>query len=1258
MSVNRLDTIFGIRAEVDERSITSSRAQLERLLQRLEKRAVIRIRFVADNQIRASLQRIEEATTRTHRGVTRLNAEMLKVGGAAEGFNRASRAVERFGLTATRAQVQASQGMSSLTARTDAQAKSMGRLGDVYSRTFSRLEFLLTALIAGFATDVIVSSAKDFAALDAQLRGTEIAATRAGLSYDDLIGKLTTANRETGNFALRQKEAADALNKLLIGGLQPTAKEIERQKQIALGAATLFGEDPSKLFERFSAAGLRQSTRILDDLGIVLRVKQAQEAYAESLGKTAKELTALEKNQAFYKAALQATGTEALIAASKLETPFLVLERAENQIDRFRLALGSEILSAILPTAQGINEIKQETIDSTAEFIVFTARVAGTVAALRGLDLLLTGLTARMAAFRAAQAGLAATDGLLAGGGLTGTALRSERALRATQAAQVAAGAAGLRTLGVWGLIAGAVLGVVAAFDDYNQRLQDATERQTDFVQTGLKMQQFLQTAGFGTSVEFEANQTSQRLLGAGASPAVASTVSDVSASATNLLNDLEKQADAWESAGVGADGYREAIEAAREQVTEMITRVEEGAKAGVDFGDDMKGVSDIIDSTLKPTFDDLIDQYEIAALAAEDNEARTRTWVQNVGQYIVGAGALIQDMLVQLGADFSAAVDVATGVLGFLAGKAVQIAGSVASTIGGIFNSLVDSINGLIGQLSGATLFSIPTIGLVPGAGPFGLPGIAVTGSKAVKLPSTNFRLSRVDASSGQIAQLDGASIAAGAAGQLAGGLRHFGADGFSAIGLGLLTQSDFSGFGGGRLENFFGNFTGGNQRGGIRDSADQARALLDELTSLGFDTPDGGPAKKGGGGGGGKKSKAEETREEIFKKITERLNEQLALIEAERDTQVELLELGSLTAEEEIKRLDIRREQTKIDALIEIKAQDMLDLLAGEETLRSDLIASLSAIVALEDDRREKLLEAVEKSNESLEQLKIETELKRLFGEEVDASVVGQKAINELIDLYAEFGQEALDEWKKVPGNVEALNQGLEELAREQRKQLLEDSFNFQLGGLSFANRLAAAREPDANRDAILGYNATLNELTATMDFVRQQMDEGFLKAGDENAVKFADTIRDLIISMEEQITAIDEGGFLLGTDNKAKLDEARNSLSNQAIELANSLSPDPLGLSQATSGFSSLASVAAQFATKLAAGGNALLSAVGGATGAFGGNSSASLDQILLNNVSLLEGSAPGGGPLITGTGRFQQFQGFKRLFDGAQDARGAG
>jgi hypothetical protein len=64
--------------------------------------------------------------------------------------------------------------------------------------------------------------------------------------------------------------------------------------------------DTAFLYDSIATGIKRSSPLILDNLGIVVKVGQANEAYAEKLGKTVEELTAMEKQQALLNATLEA----------------------------------------------------------------------------------------------------------------------------------------------------------------------------------------------------------------------------------------------------------------------------------------------------------------------------------------------------------------------------------------------------------------------------------------------------------------------------------------------------------------------------------------------------------------------------------------------------------------------------------------------------------------------------------------------------------------------------------------------------------------------------------------------------------------------------------------------------------------------------------------------------------------------------------------------------------------------------------------
>ena len=73
------------------------------------------------------------------------------------------------------------------------------------------------------------------------------------------------------------------------------SKELTKFAQIARAAAIKTGQDVEFLYNSIVTGTARQSKQILDNLGILINSKQSYDAYAKSLGKTAKQLTDVEK---------------------------------------------------------------------------------------------------------------------------------------------------------------------------------------------------------------------------------------------------------------------------------------------------------------------------------------------------------------------------------------------------------------------------------------------------------------------------------------------------------------------------------------------------------------------------------------------------------------------------------------------------------------------------------------------------------------------------------------------------------------------------------------------------------------------------------------------------------------------------------------------------------------------------------------------------------------------------------------------------
>jgi len=122
----------------------------------------------------------------------------------------------------------------------------------------------------------------------------------AGIDGVALLEKMRTAtNRTVSELKLMQNA-----NTALMLGLP--IDRFDEILAIARGAAISTGQDMEFMLQSITTGLGRQSKMILDNLGILLDVEAANEAYAASIGKSAAALTETERKQAFVNAALDA----------------------------------------------------------------------------------------------------------------------------------------------------------------------------------------------------------------------------------------------------------------------------------------------------------------------------------------------------------------------------------------------------------------------------------------------------------------------------------------------------------------------------------------------------------------------------------------------------------------------------------------------------------------------------------------------------------------------------------------------------------------------------------------------------------------------------------------------------------------------------------------------------------------------------------------------------------------------------------------
>jgi hypothetical protein len=168
------------------------------------------------------------------------------------------------------------------------------------------------ANLAANAITAVIGKVSEFAAQGAKLPGLQASfesLTRGvGSSSAEMIASLQTATRGlVSNIDLMQ-----SANKAILLGLPVTTKEMGDLAKTATVLGKAMGQDATKSLDDLITALGRSSPLILDNLGLSVKVGEANEKYAASLGKTVEALTDAEKKTAFYNAAMDAARAKVL----------------------------------------------------------------------------------------------------------------------------------------------------------------------------------------------------------------------------------------------------------------------------------------------------------------------------------------------------------------------------------------------------------------------------------------------------------------------------------------------------------------------------------------------------------------------------------------------------------------------------------------------------------------------------------------------------------------------------------------------------------------------------------------------------------------------------------------------------------------------------------------------------------------------------------------------------------------------------------
>ncbi len=187
--------------------------------------------------------------------------------------------------------------VESLNQSTDATRKMES---DVQGLTGKIKEHWMSVLAAVYSLKKAWDFAEEAAKVD-QLEQSFVNLTAShGINAERLISDLKRVSAETIATADLMRAAGTAM----VLGIP--ADKLAEMMEIARASSKITGQTIQKSFEDIGLGVARQSRLILDNLGIIVKLEEANEKYAAALGKTASQLSDAEKKQAFMNAVMEA----------------------------------------------------------------------------------------------------------------------------------------------------------------------------------------------------------------------------------------------------------------------------------------------------------------------------------------------------------------------------------------------------------------------------------------------------------------------------------------------------------------------------------------------------------------------------------------------------------------------------------------------------------------------------------------------------------------------------------------------------------------------------------------------------------------------------------------------------------------------------------------------------------------------------------------------------------------------------------------
>ncbi len=237
------------------------------------------------------------------------------------------------------------KGMGTAVGESAEQAKK-AESGFTKFTNFLKSRFVITLGDVSRAVGAVFRAIKDASDLSSQTNALKLSLAQQGQDFNTYIAKLKDVSRGT----VSTSDLIRSSSKALLLGIPAT--QIAKLLDIARVSAIATGQSVQTAFDDIATGIGRASPLILDNLGIVVKIGKANDAYAKEIGKVTSELTAQEQKQALLNAVLK-TGEERIkLFGESADETAIALQRGQAALVDFKTVAGSvaSLLGGVLVT--------------------------------------------------------------------------------------------------------------------------------------------------------------------------------------------------------------------------------------------------------------------------------------------------------------------------------------------------------------------------------------------------------------------------------------------------------------------------------------------------------------------------------------------------------------------------------------------------------------------------------------------------------------------------------------------------------------------------------------------------------------------------------------------------------------------------------------------------------------------------------------------------------------------------------------------